>query len=198
MNRNRFMIFSCTNIHHHVLKMADDDPRQSFIDDEDWDDEEDPEDMGLPPARCDDIEKLLKKKTKAQLISLILDFAGQYPDMADTLCEEKLMQSGDVQKMIVKVREDIQELSSEPGWQNYWKGEGYTPDYSKVRNKLEAILAAGFADEVLVLGKELIYAGNQQVGESHDDGETGNEIADCLSVVSNALDRSSAPRWPCI
>ena len=172
-----------------IPEMPADDPRQAFIDGEDWDDADD--DAQLPSGKRKDIESLLKKKTKAQLIGLMMNFAGQYPDMADALCEEKLMQSGNVQKMIAKVRKDIEELSVEPGWQNYWKGEGYTPDYSKVGNKLEVILAAGFADEVLALGKELIVSGTQQVGESHDEGETEDEIANCLPVVVDALDQSS-------
>ena len=42
-------------------------------------------------------------------------------------------------------------------------------------------------------GGELFAAGQEQVGRSHDDGETGMAIADCLSVVSRALLESSLP-----
>ncbi len=57
--------------------------------------------------------------------------------------------------------------------------------------KLETLLKAGHADEVLALGKELITVGTRQVEESHDEGETEMEVADCMPVVVQALDQSS-------
>jgi uncharacterized Zn finger protein len=88
------------------------------------------------------------------------------------------------------LRKEIHDLSSEPGWQNYWKSEGYTPDYSGVRKKLEALLKAGHPKEVLTLGRELVITGMRQVEESHDEGETAMQIADCLPVIVEALDQS--------
>jgi len=95
--------------------------------------------------------------------------------------------------MVGCIRNEIQELSLEPGWQNYWRGEGYTPDYSEVRHRLEALLDQGYADEVVALGEALLEAGNRQVEMSHDEGETEEEIASCMDVVFRALPKSSLP-----
>jgi len=55
----------------------------------------------------------------------------------------------------------------------------------------ETLLKTGHADEVLTLGRELVRTGTRQVEESHDEGETAMEIADCMPVIVGALDRSS-------
>jgi uncharacterized Zn finger protein len=68
-----------------------------------------------------------------------------------------------------------------------------TPDWSRVRSGLESLLDGGHADAVVELGPELLEAGAEQVERAHDDGETGMEIADCLSVVARALRASSLP-----
>jgi uncharacterized Zn finger protein len=56
---------------------------------------------------------------------------------------------------------------------------------------LEALLKAGHADAVLPLGEELVTSGTRHVEESHDEGETGMEVAACMPVIVNALDKSS-------
>ena len=92
---------------------------------------------------------------------------------------------------MTRLRREIRDVGDEPGWQNYWQGEGYTPDYSGIRKKLEVLLQAGHASEVLILGRELMTTGTRQVEESDDEGETAGEIAGCMPVVVAALDRSS-------
>jgi len=78
-------------------------------------------------------------------------------------------------------------VSSEPGWRNNWSGEGYIPDYSGIKDRLEALLAKGHADDVVSLGKDLLEAGKRQVEMSHDEGETAREVSSCLEVVFRAL-----------
>ena len=82
-------------------------------------------------------------------------------------------------------------IVSRAGWQNYWNSEGYTPDYSVIRQELMTLLKAGHNDEVLTLRRELVTTGIRQVEESDDEGETEREIADCMPVIVAALDRSS-------
>ncbi|HEY7495353.1 MAG TPA: hypothetical protein VIH59_30135 [Candidatus Tectomicrobia bacterium] len=99
--------------------------------------------------------------------------------------------TGDVARLVQTVRRDISELSAEPGWGNHWDDEGAIPDYSRVRERLEALLAQGHADEVVTLGEELLEAGTQQVEMSQDEGETAEQIAACMAVVFRALAQSS-------
>ena len=130
-------------------------------------------------------------KTKAQLIGLIHDLAQRYPEMAMDLSDRQQLISGNTKTLVTRLREEIRDIGNEPGWQNYWKGEGYTPDYSGIRKKLETLLQAGNADGLLTLGRELVKTGTRQVEESHDEGETAMEIAPCMPVIVEALDRSS-------
>ena len=185
-----------------IQKAAKKDRRLKLLDESDeddiWFDEDDDldeiDELYLPQEKAIDIEFLgpfLKKHTKAQLIELIKDLAQRYPDVLEHLLDRINLSSGTVSKMVDALRNEIQELSLEPGWQNYWRGEGYTPDYSRVRHRLEALLDQGYTDEVVALGEELLEAGIRQVEISHDEGETHEEIASCMDVVFRALPQSS-------
>lgn len=138
-----------------------------------------------------EIELFLRDKTRAQLIDLICDLAKRHLEMAEDLIDRKQMISGNIKALVERLRNQIHDIGEEPGWQNYWAGEGYTPDYSGIRKKLETLLKAGHADDVLNLGRELVTTGIRQVEESDDECETAMEIADCMPVLVEALDRSS-------
>jgi uncharacterized Zn finger protein len=84
-------------------------------------------------------------------------------------------------------------VSAEPGWTRHWSNERHIPDYSRVQERLEALLTSGHADEVVVLGEEILRRGIQQVEMSDDEGETGQEIAGCMEIVFRALKASSKP-----
>jgi uncharacterized Zn finger protein len=174
-----------------VPKAHKDDVRLRLLEDEAWEDEANEDEPAMPQDIKGEINSFLKGKTKAQLIELILEIADRYPDIGQEFVDRRQIVSGDVRSMVTRLRKDIRELGEEPGCQNYWQGDGYTPDYSNIRNKLETLLKAGHADEVLTLGEELISTGVRQVEESHDEGETAMEISECMPVIVKALDQSS-------
>jgi len=174
-----------------IPKVKDDDKRQELLDDELFDGEDDYEVDGLPEDVRKNLEAFLKGKNKAQLIALIQELAEQYPEIARELAERRQITTGNVKELTARLEKEIQNIGYEPGWQNYWKGEGYTPDYSGIRKKLKTLLKMGHADEVLTLGRELVATGTRQVEESNDEGETAMEIAECMPVIVEALDRSS-------
>jgi uncharacterized Zn finger protein len=172
-----------------VPKANQDDDRLKLLADEYRDEPNDAEN-GMSEDLRQDIDAFLQGKTKAQLIDLIHDLAGQYPEMARELSDRKQLISGNTEALVTRLYKEIRDLGNEPGWQNYWNSEGYTPDYSGIRKKLETLLKAGHTDEVLTLGREIVTTGTRQVEESHDEGETEMEIAACMPVVVEALDRS--------
>jgi uncharacterized Zn finger protein len=173
-----------------VSKARQDDDRLELLEDEDWDDEPNNDEIAMSDEMRQDIDDFLKGKTKAQLIDLIHDLAGHYPEMARDLSDRKQLISGNIKTLVTRLHREIRDIGNEPGWQNYWNGEGYTPDYSGIRKKLETLLKAGHTHEVLTLGQELVTTGTLQVEESHDEGETAMEIAACMPVIVGALDRS--------
>jgi uncharacterized Zn finger protein len=137
------------------------------------------------------LSAFLEEQTKIQLIDLIQELAKSTPGVSQVLEDRQALARGSVNKMVQSIRMEINKLSSKPGWRHHWNQEGEIPDYSGVEERLKALLAKGYADEVLSLGKELLEAGTNQVGMSDDDGETGMEIASCLEVVFRALPKSS-------
>jgi uncharacterized Zn finger protein len=170
-----------------VPQAKQDDKRLKLLD---WDGEPHDDKNLMSEDLRQDIDAFLQGKTKAKLIDLIHDLAGQYPEMARELSDRKQLISGNTEALVTRLYKEIRDLGNEPGWQNYWNREGYTPDYSGIRKKLETLLKAGHTDEVLTLGRELVTTGTRQVEESHDEGETAMEIASCMPVVVEALDRS--------
>ena len=171
---------------HLVPKAKHNDDRLILLADAGWDDDENV----ISGDVRQDIDGFLQGKTKAQLIDLIHELAGQYPQMARDLSDRQQVISGNTEALVTRLRKELRNLGSEPGWQNYWNNEGYTPDYAGIRQKLETLLRAGHTDEVLILGRELVVTGIRQVEESDDEGETEREIADCMPVIVEALDRS--------
>ena len=180
-----------------IPKASKDDERLVLFDEEEWEDDldnqndNDYDESSLKGTMKSEINAYLDGKTKTQLTELILELAGKFPQIAQELTDRKQLASGDTKSLINRLKKEIREISSEPGWQNHWQQEGYTPDYSEIRIKLETLLKAGHADDVLMLGKELIQLGNQQIEESHDEGETATEIEECMPVIVKALEQSS-------
>jgi len=168
-----------------------DDERLQLLENADKDDGADDEGSFRSEAIEGDIHAFLEDKTKAQLIELILELAEHYPEMGQGLADRRQVISGNTKSVVTRLRREIREISEEPGWQDNWHGNGYTPDYSAIRNKFETLLAVGCADEVFILGEELMTVGTRQVEESHDEGETAMEIAACMPVIVKALDQSS-------
>jgi uncharacterized Zn finger protein len=145
----------------------------------------------LPKKVESEIKAYLAGKTKSQLSELIFDLAGKFPQIAQELTDRKQLATGTIKPLINRLRKEIREISSDVGWQNYWNQEGYTPDYSEIHIKLETLLNAGYADDVLKLGRQLIELGHRQIEESHDEGETATQIEECMPVVIQALEQSS-------
>jgi uncharacterized Zn finger protein len=138
-----------------------------------------------------DVKRFVQDQSKDQLVKLLLELAKQHPEIAQDLSDRRQLLSGSTKTLVARLRKEIHQTAARPGWQSHWDEEGYTPDYSEIRAKLEALLQAGHADEVLSLGQELIKAGLRQAEESDDEGETATEVASCLPVIVEALDRSS-------
>ena len=133
----------------------------------------------------------LEQQTQPQLLALLKDLSQRYTDVRQFIQDRHNLSAGAVPKLVKSLRAEIADLSQESGWRNHWSGEGSIPDYSRVRDRLEALLAQGHADAVVEVGDQLLEAGTKQVEISDDEGETAEEIASCMDIVFQALPRSS-------
>jgi uncharacterized Zn finger protein len=188
-----------------INKATEKDQRLALLegmDEEDWEHEfEEEEDEKIDSDRIVsrksgklvpvDLKGFWEGQTKEQLISLLKDLFERYPSVREDLQDRQNLSKGSVKRVVGAARKEIHELSSSPGWRNHWNKEGYVPDYSRVKNQLESLLANGHADEVVGLGKELLETGIRQVEMSDDEGETGIQISSCLDIVFQALPQSS-------
>ena len=177
------------DLYHALFDDSDDD----YLDDEWQDEDEEPEFTATPAtgkgkAR---LRKIFEGMDREELVALLLDLCGRYPEIERGLLEKEQLATGRIDKVVSSLRREIRNITAEPAWRNHWNDEGNIPDYSHVRKQLQALLESGHADALLQLGEELWARGNTQVEQSHDEGDTATEIAECMEVVLAAVQQSS-------
>ena len=96
-----------------------------------------------------------------------------------------------LQKMVASLLADIRLLSSQPGRTGHGGNQGGIPDFSGVRERLQALVRRGCPDEAVGVGEVLLTLGTEQVAQSDDEGETAAEISLCMDTVFQALMISS-------
>ena len=173
-----------------------DDSDDDYKDDGDWlDEEEEPEFTAEPVSGRKKgkagVRKIIEGMGKEELVTILIDLTVRYPEIERGILEKEQLATGRVDKIVNSLRREIRNLTAESAWYNPWKGEGNLPDYSHVREQLQALLNKGHADAVLQLGEDLWTRGQEQVGQSHDEGETATAIAECMEVVLRVVTQSS-------
>jgi uncharacterized Zn finger protein len=185
----------------------DDEDYDEAYNDDDYDDEDEDgedEERDKPIARqrivakrpqppvSDGATTYLEQQSKEELIALLKTLMRQHPDVRQAIVDRANLLSGEVKKLVSIVRKEIRTLAGMPGWDDDdgW-GRGTSDNYNRIRTHMEALLAAGHADEVLSLGQELLQAGTQHVEMINDEGETQGEVVACMDIVFRALDYSS-------
>jgi uncharacterized Zn finger protein len=137
------------------------------------------------------IEQHVRGQSREALADLVCTLIQRFPELHEEFRERIALSEGDVDRLVAQARKELRRVTQEPGWSNHWNNEGHTPDYSKLKHRLERLMELGHPDAVVLVGRELISCGMQQVAVSHDEGETGMELAACLPVVFQAVARSN-------
>ncbi|MCC7353355.1 MAG: SWIM zinc finger domain-containing protein, partial [Anaerolineae bacterium] len=197
-----------------VPTVTDEDPRRAWLagatepagdewqeeeaeDDEEWEEAgEDSEADDIPSRKSGKSSggswrSYLAGQTRDQLISLLEELAARHPDVRQNLQDRSELATGTARRLVSSVEAELDRLSAEINWRNDWDEGGYVADYSRVRDRLEVLLAKGYADQVVALGEKLIAAGNRQVEMVHDEGELVGEITTCMGAVFRGLVQSS-------
>ena len=137
------------------------------------------------------LREFLQSKSADQLIDLLMGCAERDHAFRAVLQEQQALLGGKVTKLVQEARREIAGVTAEPAWRNSWDDEGSLPNYDAVQRRLRTLLDAGHADAVVELGRELLTRGLDQVGQSHDEGETSMALAESLEVVFQAVVKSS-------
>lgn len=132
----------------------------------------------------------LESRSKKQLIDVIVNLSRQYPEIAHDMATQHLTSKKDPDDLEESIRDDIQAISQESGWNDPWQEDQFTPELDSVRDKLEALLKAGYPEKVLMLAEELSRESSEIIVMHDDEGETGIELAACMSVALLALKSS--------
>ncbi|MGL4513570.1 MAG: SWIM zinc finger family protein [Lacipirellulaceae bacterium] len=133
----------------------------------------------------------VEKKSAAELAGLVLAQVRRFPELRKEFQERILLGEGDAPRLVAEARKELRAVTSELGWRNYWRRQGHTPDYRRLKHRLERLVELGQADAVVKLGRELFERGMSQVEQSQDEGETGAALAECFPVVFGAVAESS-------
>ncbi len=141
----------------------------------------------------DKIERLIRGKSREELVEEVLSLVGRFPELREEYRERISLTEGDVDRLVAQARRELRDRTSETGWRNHWDDEGHTPDYSRLKHRLERMVELGHSDVVVPLGREFIERAMDQVGESHDEGETAMAVGECMPVVFDAVMKSTLP-----
>lgn len=129
----------------------------------------------------------LRNKSKEDLIALVEELATAHAEVRQDLWIWGSVAAGQFKELVQYVRKEIDSVTAEEAWYDRWRQQGSLPDYSGVRDGLRVLLDAGRADDVIALGRRLFRKAKEQVGMSHDDGETAAEVTDTMKIVYQAL-----------
>jgi len=170
-------------------------PPDDFEDSDEADESENGEDPMIPRRRagkaCDDkIRKHIDAKSREELAELVWSLTQRFPELHEEFRERIALGEGDADRLIAEARKELRRATSEPGWRNYWKGEGYTPDFSRLARYIDRMVELGQADAVVKLSRKIMAQGMEQIGQSNDEGETATAFAECLPPIFRAVNQS--------
>jgi uncharacterized Zn finger protein len=170
-------------------------PSDDFDDGDEDDESEDSESPQVPRRRTgkasnEKIRKLIDAKSREELAELVWSLTQRFPELREEFCERIALGEGDADRLIAEAKKELRRVTSEPGWKNYWKGEGYTPDFSRLARYLDRMVELGQADAVVKLSREIMGQGMEQIGQSNDEGETATAFAECLPPIFRAVNQS--------
>jgi uncharacterized Zn finger protein len=141
----------------------------------------------------DKIRKHIDAKSREELAALVWSLTERFPELREEFRDRIALGEGDVERLVTQTRQELKRVASESGWRNNWTGEGHTPDYSRLKHRLERLLELGHPDAVVRLGPEIMTLGMEQIGQSNDEGETAEALGECISVIFQAVAASSLP-----
>jgi len=182
-----------------ALKVLDDeDYYEDDYDEDEYDEDEYEENFSETPSKKSSedasLKAFLKKKTKAELVDLVLELAECYSSVQEALQDSRKLADGSAKSVLEDIRKELSDLACGPQLSHdYWdtgRGGGL-PDYSQVQERLNALISGNYYDEAISLGEDLLDYGAEAVEVYNDDGFICEQITDCLDIIFRALPHTS-------
>ena len=83
------------------------------------------------------IRKHIGAKSREELVALVWSLTERFPELREEFRDRIALGEGDVDRLVTEARKELRRVASEAGWSNSWTGEGNTPDYSRLKHRLE-------------------------------------------------------------
>jgi uncharacterized Zn finger protein len=144
-------------------------------------------------ATDEKIRKHIDAKSREELAALVWSLTERFPELYEEFRDRVALGDGNVDRLVTQARQELKRVASESGWRNNWTGEGHTPDYSRLKHRLERLVELGHADAVVKLGPEIMAVGMEQIDQSNDEGETAAALRECMPVIFRAVSASTLP-----
>ncbi len=160
-------------------------------DEEVYEEEAEPVPIREKPSKKTNLETILNKKTKTQLITLLLSMADRFPEIEQDIRDAYEIATTPIDRLIRGIRKDIRDITRELVEYDYRTRTFSRPDYNRIEMKFQELLDAGYADALLELGTFLFNEVYDQLESAQDEGETIDAVSLCLSIVIDALPKSS-------
>jgi len=145
------------------------------------------------PSQDNDITKFLDQHDKEFLIKLLTKLANRYPEVHAELLDSARLAGGKINKLVSSIRQEIDNITSEPAWHNHWSDEGNNADFSRVNSMMITLFDQGYYDAVIAIARELLEKGNSYVEICDDEGDSASQISECLEIGFKAVTRCG---WP--
>lgn len=142
-------------------------------------------DQGCAAPQIAKLEDALNMLSREELIQLLIQSASLSPEVLN-LCLIKAAPSDEERKqaMINDVRRSMLAAANEPDWDEYYHG---CTEYDTVSRKMQALLPAGFLEEILELADEVLQESQETVASYDTRGELSAGVAHCMAVAAQAL-----------
>lgn len=143
------------------------------------------------PPTTTPLRTYLDSLDKAALIALLEQLDSELGEVRAFLRDRLLFMRDQPSELLKEAKTAIASLGNEPGC--YGDRTSYPHeevDVARLLTLLEKLLAQGQNDALLALGPGLMSGSNRQF-ELEDEGESFDELSQCLAVLFRALSKSS-------
>ena len=155
--------------------------RQLDVGREDFDDLSETEISGTDPLGA-----YLQEKTKAELVSLMVELAEAHEEVSQWLEDRLALTMGRIDAILRVVRREIEALE-EPDWIHDQYGPAApVVNTDRLKAALAGLVKAGYATAAVRFGPELLYSSGRLIEHDHE-GETCDGISACLDILFEAL-----------
>jgi uncharacterized Zn finger protein len=131
------------------------------------------------------ISAYLHSQTKEQLVALLEELVESHPSVTKVLQDRCTLTGAGPKEIIASIKKELTHIDQQLEW------DAGVANVTHLKQRLENLLAMGYVDEAVGIGAELLSVGNRCMEARSEEEDQHFDIADCLTLLFQALPRSS-------